>query len=90
MINIKIKFDGDKAAESDSIDDTVDYKQLTKKIINEVKKTKYNLLEKLGDHILKIVMEDKKIHKATVEVDKPHALRFSDSVSIICSSSRKK
>lgn len=88
IINVKVEFDGSKAAESDNIRYTVDYKKIKERIIREVKNSKFYLLEKLADHILKIVMADKKVIKATVEVDKPHALRFADSVSVICSEER--
>ena len=38
--------------------------------------------KKLTEHILDIVMSDPKIIRAVVEVDKPQALRFADSVSM--------
>jgi len=40
------------------------------------------LLERLTGHIMDIVMKHEKIQSATVEVDKPHALRYADSVSV--------
>ena len=39
---------------------------------------------------LKMAMQEPLVQKATVEVDKPHALRYADSVSISASVSRKK
>ena len=71
-----------QAAVSDSIDDTVDYKALTKKIIEKVENSSFFLIEKLTKVILDIVMEDPLVEEASVKVDKPHALRFADSVSI--------
>ncbi|MFQ5795094.1 MAG: dihydroneopterin triphosphate 2'-epimerase [Candidatus Bipolaricaulia bacterium] len=88
VINVKIEFDGSKAAETDSIDETVNYKAITKRIIKEVEGSDFYLLEALSNHVLQIVMEDRRVKKATVEVDKPHALRFSDSVSVQSSAER--
>lgn len=85
IINAEIEFDGAKAANSDNIQDTVDYKTINKKIIEAVETSDFFLLEKLADTVLKIIMEDKKVIKAKVEVDKPGALRFTDSISIECS-----
>jgi FolB domain-containing protein len=82
VINIAMEFDPQKACTSDNIKDTVDYKSITKRIIKEVETTHFLLLEKLTDMILKIVLENPKVEKATVRVDKPFALRFADSVSI--------
>ena len=89
VLNIELEFDGRKAAESDDIEDTVDYKTLTKRIISEVEQSQFYLLEKLANHVLKIIMENPNVLRAVVEVDKPHALRFADSVSIICTATKK-
>jgi D-erythro-7,8-dihydroneopterin triphosphate epimerase len=89
IINVEITFDGCQAAQSDDLDDTVNYKTICKKIIKEVENSQFYLLEKLTDHILNIVLEDSRVQHVVVEVDKPHALRFADSVSITSSSTRK-
>lgn len=88
IINIDLEFDGSRAAETDNIKDTVDYKSLKKHIIKEVEASRFQLLEKLAGHILDIVMSDQKVYRAHVEVDKPNALRFADSVSVECSAER--
>lgn len=89
LINLKIETDAEKGLETDIVDDSVDYKTITKKIISEVENTNFNLLEKLADFILDLVMEDNKVKRATIEVDKPYALRFSESVSITLTKERK-
>ena len=88
IINARIDFDGQAAAASDEIQDTVDYKTLTKKIIAMVEESEYFLVEKLANRVLQLIMDDEKVLKAHVEVDKPQALRYSDSVSISCSAER--
>ena len=90
VINIKMKLNGEKAAKTENIEDTLDYDAITKRIIKEVEKSNYYLLEKLTVHILKIIMDNKNIIKAKVEVDKPLALQYADSVSVSCSAKRKK
>jgi D-erythro-7,8-dihydroneopterin triphosphate epimerase len=90
IINIKIYFDHRKAVITDSINDTVDYKKITKKIIADVENTNFQLIEKLADFVLNIIMEDEKVQVAKVKVDKPHALRYADSVSIEAVKRRKK
>ena len=87
-INIAMTVDEAAVVESDDIHDTVDYKDLKKQIIQAVATSHYFLIEKLAHHILEIVMQNSKVLRATVELDKPGALRFSDSVSIECSAER--
>jgi D-erythro-7,8-dihydroneopterin triphosphate epimerase len=82
VINVKIGFDASKASESDNINDTIDYKSLTKRIIQTVEPSSFYLLEKLAKCILNIIMENPLVKKATVRIDKPLALRFADSVSV--------
>ncbi|MFH1941981.1 MAG: dihydroneopterin aldolase [bacterium] len=89
IINVEVEFDGSRVAETDNIADTVDYKALTKRIIDEVERSRFYLLDALASHVLGVVMEEKRVMRATVEVDKPHALRFADSVSVVCSAERK-
>ncbi len=84
IMNIEIELDGTQVMESDDIEDTIDYKALKKRILEEVEKSRFYLLDKLAGHVLKIIMENDRILQATVEVDKPHALRFADSVSVTC------
>ncbi|RKY52956.1 MAG: dihydroneopterin triphosphate 2'-epimerase, partial [Candidatus Neomarinimicrobiota bacterium] len=88
IINVEIEFDGSKVAESDNIHDTINDKAVKNRIVEEVEKSRFYLLDRLASHVLKIVMEDKKVQRATVEVDKPNALRFADSVSVSCSAER--
>lgn len=89
IINMEITFDGSKAAETDNIEDTINYKSIKRRILEATESTDFFLLEKLAGHILQIVMKDKKIRNAVVEVDKPHALRFADSVSVIYEANRE-
>ena len=88
VVNVEIAYDGSAAVESDDIDDSIDYKAITKRIIQEVEPSRFQLLDKLSGHILAILMEDERVQRATVEIDKPGALRFADSVSITCSAQR--
>lgn len=82
VINVEIEFDGEQASQMDHIQYTLDYKKITKSIIQLVEKSDFFLLEKLGDEILKICVQNPLVQKAKVEVDKPQALRYADSVSI--------
>ena len=82
VINVSIDFDGRKAAESDNIEDTLDYKALNKKIISFVETNDFNLLERVAGGICDIVFEDPVVRWASVKVEKPGALRFADSVSV--------
>jgi D-erythro-7,8-dihydroneopterin triphosphate epimerase len=83
IINMEIEADiPAKAMLADEPVDIFDYKTITKKVITLVQDGRFKLLEVLTQNILDLVMEDKKVKWARVEVDKPHALRFAESVSL--------
>lgn len=83
IINMEIETVISKAAiKSDEPDGIYDYKTVTKKIISLVQEGKFKLLEVLTQKILDMIMKDERVKRAKVEVDKPHALRFAESVSL--------
>lgn len=89
IIHAEIRVKEEKAIQTDSIEDSVDYKKLTKRIIEHVESSKYFLLEKLAGSILQLILQDARVVWARVEVDKPYALRFADSVSVEVSGERQ-
>ncbi len=82
VVNVKIHYDAVQATNSDQMDDALNYKTITKAIIKLVEDNRFYLLEKLTADVLAIAAEHSWVSYAEVEVDKPHALRFSDSVSL--------
>jgi len=89
IINLEIETDiPNSAIEADEPLDIFDYKTITKKIIALVQDGKFKLLEVLTKNILDLIMADEKVKWARVEVDKPHALRFAESVSLEMEASR--
>ncbi|MCU4675700.1 dihydroneopterin triphosphate 2'-epimerase [Catenovulum sp. 2E275] len=82
IINVTIHYSADNATNSDNMDDALNYRSITKRIIALVENNKFHLLEKLTNDILDIACEHSWVEFAEVEVDKPHALRFADSVSL--------
>ncbi|HEY3389956.1 MAG TPA: dihydroneopterin aldolase [Prolixibacteraceae bacterium] len=82
IINLEIDVDVSKAVSTDYQEGIYDYKAITKTVIAFVSESKYNLLERLTSEVLQLVMQDERVTRAKVEIDKPHALRFSESVSV--------
>ncbi|MFQ5428422.1 MAG: dihydroneopterin aldolase [Thermodesulfobacteriota bacterium] len=87
-INVVMECESDKAIANDDINDTTDYREITKNIIEGVEKSNFFLIERLAGFILSMVMKAPGVRSASVEVDKPHALRFSRSVSVEVSAAR--
>ncbi len=88
VVNTEICYRADPAFISDDKDDALNYKIITKRMIHHIENGKFQLLEKLAADLLAIATESEQVSHAEVRVDKPHALRFADSVSVTLSASR--
>lgn len=82
VINIEIAYGPGTGVACDQVDDALNYKQITKQVIAHAESGRFLLLEKLTTDILAICSNDKRVTRAKVCVDKPHALRFAESVSV--------
>jgi len=88
IINLEIRYCADSAFSSDMEEDALNYKIITKRMINYVESGRFQLLEKLAADLLDISTESERVNFAEIRVDKPHALRFADSVSVTLNASR--
>lgn len=82
LINLVIDADIRQAAKSDNIEDAVDYKSITKRVIQHVEASSDFLVEKLVTDIARLVIQEFGVEKVMVRVEKPGALRFAESVGI--------
>lgn len=82
VINVVLECDHRAAAQSDRLEDAVDYKALKKKIVALVETSSFQLIEALADRLAVLCLENSRVQRATVTVDKPGALRFARSVGV--------
>lgn len=82
LINMVIYADIRQAAVSDNIEDAVDYKSITKRVISHVEASSDFLVEKLVSDLARMVIKEFNVEKVRVRLEKPGALRFADSVGI--------
>jgi len=82
LVNIVLEADCRPAGISDDFRDAVDYRAVTKKVLGLVENSSFFLVEKLAEEIARICMEDERVQAARVRVEKPGAVRFSQSVGV--------
>lgn len=83
LINLVLYADTRAAAQTDDIEKAVNYKSITKRIIEHVEGSSDYLVEKLVNDIARIVLtEFEGVERVQVRVEKPGALRFARSVGI--------
>lgn len=82
LINITLHADTRAAGRSDDMADAVNYRTLTKRIIALVENSQFYLVEKLAAEIAALCLDDPRVERADVRVEKPGALRFARSVGV--------
>jgi len=82
VINLTLFGDFRLAGSSDKIEDTLNYRSLTKDVIAHVEASSHYLVEALATELARICVVDHGAQRALVRVEKPAALRFADSVGI--------
>lgn len=82
IVNIVIYTDISKGAQSDKIEDCVNYRDVAKAILNYVEKTNRYTVEALAEDIAQICLNMPGVLKVRARVEKPGAVRFSKSVGV--------
>jgi FolB domain-containing protein len=89
LIDVNIIFDGANAMLSDDLKDTVDYFEISKEIKDKVENSSFELLEKLLDFVLKIIMKNDLVKEAQVTIHKPEALKNFGAIVSVTSNAKK-
>lgn len=82
LVNLTVFCDTRAAAASDSIVDAVDYRALSKRVIEHVEKGAPKLVERLAEEIAALCFEAPAAERVRVRVEKPGAVRFAASVGV--------
>ena len=82
-IDLEMEFDIRKAAESDAIEDTLDYKSVSKRLIHFVEDSEFQLVEALAESCAAIVLEEFPVSWLRLKLGKPGAVRGSSAVGVI-------
>ena len=88
LINIEVFSDTRRAAETDNIEDCVNYRTLAKKVQAHAETAKRLTVEALANDLAKLCLQEKGVQKVIVRVEKPGAVRFSNSVGVEIERSR--
>src|SRR5688572_30415950 len=90
LVNLTVFCDTRAAAASDSIVDAVDYRALSKRVIEHVEKGSPKLVERLAEEIAGLCLEVPAAERVRVRVEKPGAVRFAASVGVEIERARRR
>ncbi|HCE17048.1 MAG TPA: dihydroneopterin aldolase [Anaerolinea thermolimosa] len=82
LINITLLVDLRAAGESDCLDDSVSYRTIAKRALAHAESAARFTVEALAADLAKLCLEDPRVQRVIVRVEKPGAVRFSRSVGV--------
>jgi len=82
-IDLEMGADIRRAAATDSIDDTLNYKAISKRVQQFVAESDFQLVETMAEKIAELVLQEFKVPWIQVRVSKPGAIRGAKNVGIL-------
>ncbi len=82
-LDLEMAADIRKAAATDSIDDTLNYKAVAKRLIDFVGTSEFQLVETLAESIAAIVLDEFNVPWLRLKLRKPGAVRGSRDVGVM-------
>jgi FolB domain-containing protein len=89
LINIVLFTDIHQAAKTDDITASVNYRTISKKVLAYAEKAHRFTVEALAEDIAQLCLEESRVMKVLVRVEKPGVIRFAQSVGVEIERSRE-
>lgn len=83
VLDLDMATDIRRAATSDRIDDTLDYKAVSKRVMEFVAASQFQLVETLAEKIAEIVLNEFRVPWVRVRVNKRGAIRNAADVGVV-------
>lgn len=87
-LDVEMSFDIRRAAQTDAIEDTLDYKAVAKRLIKTVEGSEFQLVESLAECCATLILEEFPVDWLRLKLSKPGAVRSSSAVGVIIERSR--
>ena len=83
ILDLEMAFDISAAAASDDIKDTLNYKEVCKRLIQFVQESEFQLVETLVEECARIIREEFNVSWVRIKLNKTGALRGARDVGVI-------
>ncbi len=88
LVDLEFSANIRKAALSDSIDDTLNYKRVAKRVLAFIDELQFHLVETLAEHVAMLLLEEFGLEWVRIALSKPGAIRNSRDVGVIIERTR--
>lgn len=88
QFDIEMAFDNRKPAASDNIADTLNYKAVSKRLVEYVSASSFGLVETLAERCAGIILDEFAVSHVRLKLSKPGAVRGARAVGVMIERSR--
>ncbi len=89
ILDLEMAADISQAANSDNIEDTLNYKSVAKRIIRFVEQSEFELVETLAERITEIILTEFNVPWCRLTLNKKGAVRYVRDVGVIIERGKK-
>ena len=83
VFDVEMAFDNRIPAASDAIGDTLNYKAVSKRIIEYVRESDFGLVETLAERVAALILEEFGVAQVRLKLSKPGAVRGARAVGVM-------
>lgn len=83
VIDLELTADFTRAAQSDALEDALDYAAISQRVIAVCDASRFQLLEALAEHLAAIVLAEFSIERLRMTITKPGAVAEAEGVGVV-------
>ena len=88
VLDIELPVDCRRAAISDEVSDTLDYKRVAKRVLAFIEASEFKLVETLAHRVALLILEEFAVAWVRIALNKPGAIRNSRDVGVVIERAR--
>lgn len=88
VVDLEMPVDCRRAALTDEVADTLDYKKVAKRVLAFIEGSEFKLVETLAERLAQLVLEEFGVEWVRVSLNKPGAIRNSRDVGVVIERAR--
>ena len=83
VIDLELKGDFSRAADTDALEDALDYAAISQRIISVCETSRFQLLEALSEHLARLLLAEFAITGLRLTINKPGAVSEAETVGVV-------
>ena len=83
LIDLELEADFARAAQTDALEDALDYAAISQRVIAVCEGSRFQLLEALAEHVASIVLAEFSIERLRMRITKPGAVPEAEGVGVV-------